>query len=172
MMKYSYSNHIHTEEHKVSCRSSEIKPISKMDLGFRMAFKLPIIRMKYDQLKWLLVVGVSIGIFSCKSDLEEEPIELQTLDQVFDRRDSAGVNANRFLTDCYRYLPSLGNRVGGDFLDAATDDAVSSNPTNTSVQQLATGSYTSDNYQDNLWHLGIRGFERQAFLFKISIVYQ
>ncbi len=98
--------------------------------------------------------------FSCKSDLETEPIELQTLDQVFDKRDSAGVNANRFLADCYRFLPSTGNRVGGDYLDAATDDAVSSNPTNTSVQQLATGSYTSDSYQDNLWATCYQGIRR------------
>ncbi|WP_237241624.1 RagB/SusD family nutrient uptake outer membrane protein [Sphingobacterium sp. B29] len=162
MMKYSYSNHIHAEEREVSCRASEIKSASDMGRGLQMPFKAQLIRIKYNRLKWMFLVGVTLGIFSCKSDLEEEPIELQTLDQVFDRRDSAGVNANRFLTDCYRYLPSLGNRVGGDFLDAATDDAVSSNPTNTSVQQLAAGSYTSDNYQDNLWASWYQGIRKTS----------
>lgn len=115
--------------------------------------------MKMIRFKWFAVLGVASMLFSCKSDLEVEPIELQTLNQIFDTKDSAGVNANRFLADFYRYLPSTGTRVGGDFLDAATDDAVSSNPSNTSVQQLAMGTYTSENYQDNqwgTWYAGIR----------------
>jgi len=110
------------------------------------------------------MAGIGILSFSCTSDLEIEPIELQTLEQVFDQQDSAGVNANRFLADTYRFLPNTGNRVGGDFLDAASDDAVSSNPTNTSVQQLATGSFTADSYQDNLWADYYQGI-RQASIF-------
>jgi len=107
------------------------------------------------------LVGLTIlaSVSSCKNDLENVPIEQQTLDQVFDKQDSAGVNANRFLADCYRYLPSNGNRLGGDFLDAATDDALSSSPTLSAVQQLATGAYTADSYQDNQWaslYQGIR----------------
>ncbi|KKX50872.1 hypothetical protein L950_0208050 [Sphingobacterium sp. IITKGP-BTPF85] len=114
---------------------------------------------------------MALFVFSCKSDLETEPIELQTLDQVFDKRDSAGVNANRFLADCYRFLPSLGNRVGGDYLDASTDDAVSSNPTNTSVQQLATGTYTSDSYLDNQWTANYQGIRRATiFINNIDLV--
>lgn len=126
--------------------------------------------MNYINLKWFGLLGIVVLTFSCKSDLETEPIELQTLDQVFDKRDSAGVNANRFLADCYRFLPSLGNRVGGDYLDAATDDAVSSNPTNTSVQQLATGTYTSDSYQDDQWSSNYQGI-RRATVFINNIDY-
>ncbi|MEC3878949.1 RagB/SusD family nutrient uptake outer membrane protein [Parapedobacter sp. 10938] len=118
--------------------------------------------MNYINLKWFVPVGLVISVFACKSDLEVEPIELQTLDQVFDKDDSAGVEANRFLLACYRYLPETGNRVGGDFLGAATDDAVSSNPTNTSVQQLAMGTYTSDNYQDNRWASWYQGIRRTS----------
>ncbi|WP_398453185.1 RagB/SusD family nutrient uptake outer membrane protein [Sphingobacterium thalpophilum] len=118
--------------------------------------------MNYNPFKWIALSAVALLVFACESDLEVEPVELQTLDQVFDSRDSAGVNAGRFLADCYRFLPALGNRVGGDFLDAATDDAVSSNPTNTSVQQLATGTYTSDSYQDNLWSSWYQGIRRTS----------
>lgn len=118
--------------------------------------------MKHHKLFTVLALGLNIWTFSCKSDLETEPIELQTLDQVFDTNDSAGVNANRFLADCYRYLPELGNRVGGDYLDASTDDAVSSNPTNTSVQQLALGAYTADSYQDNLWSRWYQGIRKTS----------
>jgi len=118
--------------------------------------------MNYMHLKWFIFVGLAVAVFACSSDLEVEPIELQTLYQVFDENDSAGVEANRFLLDCYRFLPETGNRVGGDFLDAATDDAVSSNPTNTSVQQLAMGAYASDNYQDNRWASCYQGIRRAS----------
>jgi len=118
--------------------------------------------MNYKHVKWVALVGLMSAVFACKSDLEVEPIELQTIYQVFDRNDSAGVEANRFLLDCYRFLPTTGNRVGGDFLDAATDDAVSSNPTNTSVQQLAMGTYTSDNYPDNQWASYYQGIRRTS----------
>ncbi|WP_039866393.1 RagB/SusD family nutrient uptake outer membrane protein [Pedobacter sp. BAL39] len=115
--------------------------------------------MKRIYLKCFVMVMLISALFSCKSDLETEPIEQQTLDQVFNSKDSAGVNAERFLIDIYARLPRTYNRVGDDYLDAATDDAISSNTGNTSVQQLAMGTYTSDNYLDNQWgnwYAGIR----------------
>lgn len=119
--------------------------------------------MKYLQYNPFILTLIAFCIlFSCKSELEIVPIEQQTLDQVFNSKDSAGTNANRFLADCYRFLPETGNRVGGDYLDAATDDAVSSNATNTSVQQLATGSYTSDSYPDNRWSENYTGIRRTS----------
>ncbi|MFD1769800.1 RagB/SusD family nutrient uptake outer membrane protein [Sphingobacterium suaedae] len=117
--------------------------------------------MKYINIKWISLIALIVStLSSCESDLEIVPIELQVLEQVFDTKDSAGVNANRFLTDCYRHLPETGNRVGGDFLDAATDDAVSSNPTNTSVQQLAMGTFNADSYPDNLWTTCYQGIRK------------
>ena len=118
--------------------------------------------MKINRLQWFILAGLGMLSMSCMSDLEVEPIELQTLEQVFNTQDSAGVNANRFLSDCYRFLPNTGNRVGGDFLDASSDDAVSSNPTNTSVQQMSTGSYTSDSYPDNQWASNYSGIRRTS----------
>ncbi|WP_256010405.1 RagB/SusD family nutrient uptake outer membrane protein [Desertivirga xinjiangensis] len=115
--------------------------------------------MKKIYMKWLAVAGLASLLFSCKSDLETEPIELQTLDQIFNSKDSAGVNAERFLLDIYTRLPRTYNRVGDDYLDASTDDAISSNPANVSVLQLAQGLNTSENYQDNQWancYSGIR----------------
>ncbi len=107
-------------------------------------------------------------LFSCKSDLEVEPIELQTLDQVFNSQDSAGANAERFLTDIYTRLPRTYNRVGDDYLDAATDDAISSNSANVSVQQLSLGTYSADSYQDNQWTNNYAGI-RQANIFISNI---
>ncbi|MBE8715331.1 RagB/SusD family nutrient uptake outer membrane protein [Sphingobacterium hungaricum] len=118
--------------------------------------------MKFINLTGVILIGLAVLTYSCKSDLETEPIELQTLEEIFNVKDSVGANAERFLADSYRFLPSTGNRVGGDFLDAATDDAVSSNPTNTSVQQLALGTYSSDSYHDNFWTSGYEGIRRTS----------
>jgi hypothetical protein len=115
--------------------------------------------MKNIYHRLITAAGLMLALHACKSDLELVPIEQQTIDQVFDKRDSAGRNAERFLTDIYTRLPTKNNRVGGDYLDAATDDAISSNTTNTSVQQLATGAYTAAGYPDNQWgtfYAGIR----------------
>lgn len=99
----------------------------------------------------LLIAGIATLIVSCQRTLETVPIEQQTLDLVFDSQDSAGVQANRFLYDMYIHVPGIYNRVGGDFLGSSTDDAISSNPSNTSVQQLAQGSYSSTGYPDDQW---------------------
>lgn len=107
--------------------------------------------MKKIYYKLLFIATISALTFSCKSDFEAVPIEQQTLEFLFNKKDSAGVNANKFLYDIFTSLPRLANRVGGDYLDAGTDDAISSNTSNTSVQQLATGSYTATNYPDNQW---------------------
>ncbi len=114
--------------------------------------------------KLFTVAGMMSVFCACKSNLEVVPIEQQTLEQVFNTRDSAGVNAERFLTDTYTRIINKGTRVGDDFLDAATDDAISSNTTNTSVQQLAMGTYTAANYQDNQWSNCYAGI-RQANIF-------
>jgi len=128
--------------------------------------------MEHRNLKWakwaLQAATVAYVSLACKSDLEDVPIEFQTLGQVFNERDSAGVNANRFLLDCYVSLPENGNRVGDDFLDAATDDALSSNPGISSVQRLATGTYTAAAYPDNVWAARYTGI-RKTTIFILNI---
>lgn len=99
----------------------------------------------------LLMAIIVTLIVSCQPTLETVPIEQQTLDLVFDSQDSAGVQANKFLYDMYTHIPSIYNRVGDDFLGSATDDAISSNTSNTSVQQLAKGTYSSNGYPDDQW---------------------
>jgi starch-binding outer membrane protein, SusD/RagB family len=107
--------------------------------------------MKKYCYKLLGIAVVTLLIISCERTLEDVPIEQQTIDQLFDQNDSAGTNAERFLLDIYTHFPDMYARLGGDYLDAATDDAISSNTTNTSVQQLAMGTYTSDGYPDDQW---------------------
>ncbi|MCK7555951.1 RagB/SusD family nutrient uptake outer membrane protein [Chitinophaga sedimenti] len=90
---------------------------------------------------WILLAG---GLATaCNKDYEKVPLEEVTIEYVFDRDDSLGTYANKFLNSIYATLPTGYNRVGGDLLDAASDDAVSG-LTGTSVAgQLATGAYTS-----------------------------
>ncbi|MGX5688388.1 RagB/SusD family nutrient uptake outer membrane protein [Arcticibacter tournemirensis] len=143
---------------KNSCDLTSRRMIANDYTNTSGASKKPIILMK-KYYKVLFLAGLTSLYASCKRDLETVPIEQQTLDVIFDSRDSAGANANRFLYDSYLHLPSIHNRVGGDFLDAGADDAISSNTSNTSVFQLATGAYTANGYPDNQWsnfYTGIR----------------
>lgn len=93
----------------------------------------------------LLASLVLFGVASCKKDYEKIPLEKVTIDYVFDKDDSLGTNARTYLNSIYaRLLPANSNynRVGGDLLDAASDDAISSSATNISdVQKIATGVY-------------------------------
>lgn len=113
----------------------------------------------------MLLIGCIMEIMaSCQQTLETVPVQQQTLDLVFDPKDSAGVQANRFLYDLYANMPKIYNSVGDDFLDAATDNAVSSNMSNTSVQQLAQGTYSSTGYPDDQW-ANEYAYIRQANIF-------
>ncbi|MBR1518488.1 MAG: RagB/SusD family nutrient uptake outer membrane protein [Prevotella sp.] len=94
----------------------------------------------------LLSVVLVAAATSCTDDYEELPVDQYTIEYVFSETDSAGVQAVRFLNAIYSMLPSGYNRVGSDFLDAASDDAVSlymdSDP---DVLRLQTGRYTESN---------------------------
>lgn len=91
----------------------------------------------------LLALCVSSSFFSCRKDYEEVPLEQVTIDYVFNKDDSLGTDASKFLTSIYAQLPEGYNRVNGDLLDAASDDAVSGLTGTSDVQKLATGAYSS-----------------------------
>ena len=84
-----------------------------------------------------------LAIAGCKK-YEQFPVDKVGIDKIFDPRDSAGVNAQHYLYGVYSILKNGHNRVGGDYLDAASDDAISSasGPTNV-VTILSTASYNS-----------------------------
>lgn len=91
----------------------------------------------------LLLAGCITVIISCRKDYEVIPLEKVTIEYVFDQDDSLGTYANKFLNNIYAKLPNGYNRVGGDLLDAASDDAISGLVGTSAVSQLATGAYTS-----------------------------
>src|SRR5579859_1790964 len=99
---------------------------------------------------------LAAAITACQKQYEPVPLgEQVTLDYAFDTKDSAGTLALTFLSTCYlEALPNGHNRVGGDYLDAASDDAVSNKLTVSPVQQIATGAYSaaSPNADDEWTH--------------------
>lgn len=102
-----------------------------------------------------------LTISSCSKAYEDVPLGQQIpLDLAFDTHDSAGVYAIRYLLNVYNGLPNGHNRIGGNYLASASDDAVSSASGTPAVQQIATGAYTaSATNADNVWnnyYAGIR----------------
>jgi starch-binding outer membrane protein, SusD/RagB family len=108
-----------------------------------------------------IITLTAIGT-GCQKNYESVPLGQQvTLDYAFNTKDSAGTMALQFLTTCYlESLQSGHNRLSGDYLDAASDDAVSSSLTVSAVQEIAIGAYSAatpnadDEWQRN--YFGIR----------------
>ncbi len=105
----------------------------------------------------LLLAGVSAGIMllaSCKKYYEPVPVEAVTGDYIWDTKDSNGVYASQFLFSIYASLPDGQNRISRDFLDAGSDDAVTSKTSAAPITLLATNGVTIFNNPDDLWVTG------------------
>lgn len=120
-----------------------------------------------------LALAVLLIVAGCKK-YEQFPVDKVTINYVFDPKDSDGVNAQQFLYGIYADLKNGHNRVNGDYLDAASDDAVSSamGPSN-QVTILSTGAYNSYTVPsgENLWayyYAGIRS--ANEFINNIDVV--
>lgn len=95
---------------------------------------------------------------SCEKDPETEPREIITEDLVWDKNDVNANFARQFLNSIYTFLPQGFNRIGGDFLDAATNDAM---PTRigTAVESYTNGRINVVQNPDAYWgnsYAGIR----------------
>ncbi len=101
-----------------------------------------------------ILAVISVFAISCTDNYEGLPVNQQTEEYIFSRTDSAGTLATEFLNSIYSALPNGHNRVDGDYLDAASDDALSlyfdSDP---DTRRLQTGSYTASNMvrSDMIW---------------------
>jgi hypothetical protein len=91
--------------------------------------------------KIFIGLGLITLVVACKKT-ETFPVDKISGAYVFDVRDSAGTSALQYLLNVYSILPYGHNRVNGDYLDAASDDAVSA-AVGGQVSILATGSYNS-----------------------------
>lgn len=106
---------------------------------------------------------------SCRK-LELEPKDWFGKDLVFDTMDVNGTIANFNLNDIYNYIPGGFNRIGGDFLDAATDDAIPSR-NNTLVEYFTNGRISVLNNPDAYFGNSYYGIRRvNIFLANINNV--
>lgn len=79
-----------------------------------------------DKLKTCaLLLLLSAAHYGC-TKTESLPLEAKTEDLIYDKMDVNGFYADQALTDLYTFLPKGFNRIDGSYLDAATDDAVTS----------------------------------------------
>ncbi len=121
-------------------------------------------------LLYRITIGCVIMLTACTKNIEKIPLELNTIEYIFDKDDSLGVNAERFMSGIYNTVPRGYNRVSSDILDAATDDAISSATGSTDVYKLATGGFTSSNFPfgENFWATCYSGI-RKANIFITNI---
>ena len=92
--------------------------------------------------KYLTFLGMGLLFMAsaCNDGYEKEPVEHFTLDYVFSRVDSAGIQSRYFLNNIYlEHLYSGYNRIDGDFLDAASDDAISIDNNSPEIYKLFMG---------------------------------
>ncbi|MBC7888238.1 MAG: RagB/SusD family nutrient uptake outer membrane protein [Ferruginibacter sp.] len=123
--------------------------------------------MKRSIIFFSLGLLVWVALPSCKKDPETEPREIITGELIFDKKDVNAILAKQFLNNVYNFLPNGFNRIGGDFLDAATNDAV---PTRigTSVENYTNGRISVVQNPDNYWGNSYAGI-RQANIFLANI---
>lgn len=93
----------------------------------------------------LLLATISVLMFSaCTDDYEKFPVDQFTNDYFFSKTDSMGVQVRQFLNSIYDFLPSGHNEHGGDYLDTATDDALSIKQDDPDVYKLLVGRYSAN----------------------------
>jgi hypothetical protein len=109
------------------------------------------------KLFYILLLVTSLGallLSACQKTYESVPLGQQiTLDLAFDSRDSLGKQAMVYLLTTYAQSFYNGhNRVSGNYMDAASDDAISSASGIPAVQAIATGAYSaSQPNSDDQW---------------------
>ena len=98
---------------------------------------------------WMLLLTA----VSCTDSYEGTPVNMFTEDYLFSRTDSNGVVARQFLNRISWYMRNGHNGVNGDYLDAASDDALSVNSGDPDVYKLAVGRYSASSTipSDMIW---------------------
>lgn len=118
--------------------------------------------------KYLTFLGMGLLFMAsaCNDGYEKEPVEHFTLDYVFSRVDSAGIQSRYFLNNIYlEHLYSGYNRIDGDFLDAASDDAISIDNNSPEIYKLFMGRYSAvSRLRDMEWGAYYQGIRKANIL--------
>lgn len=117
---------------------------------------------------YIILYSISIlAIYSGCKRVETEPRDWIQSDLVWDEKDRNGTVAGFFLNSVYTYIPGGFNRIGGDYLDAASGDAIPSR-LNTSVEFYTNGRVSVINNPDAYWGSSYAGI-RAANIFLANI---
>lgn len=120
-------------------------------------------------MKKLYIAAILFCLAGC-SKIEDGPLERITENYVFDPIDKNGFYAEQFLNNIYSILPNGYNRIGGDMLDAATDDAVPSQ-NGVNVERFTKSTITALFNPDDAWAKNYAGIRKvNIFLANIDIV--
>lgn len=118
----------------------------------------------YKNIIYFLAVALLLGsTTACRKDIEDRKADAIMEDLVWDEQDSLGVVAEFFVNNLYNYLPEGFNRIDGDYLDAATDDAIPSRNSAT-ISYFNNGRVSSLNYPDPYFSKGYAGIRRVNLL--------
>jgi starch-binding outer membrane protein, SusD/RagB family len=104
------------------------------------------------------LVSFVLLVSSCKK-VETEPRDWFGADVVFDTLDRLGTVAAFNLNDLYNYIPGGFNRINGDFLDAASGDAIPSR-NNTLVEYYTNRRISVLNNPEPYWANSYYGIRR------------
>lgn len=119
--------------------------------------------------KLIIAAYTALSFIGC-AKIEDGPLERLTENYVFDPTDRNGFYAEQFLNNIYSILPNGYNRVGGDLLDAATDDAMPSRD-GVSIERFTTSSLSALSNPDDAWGKNYEGIRKvNIFLKNIDIV--
>ena len=113
---------------------------------------------------------------ACTDSYESTPVDMFTEDYLFSRTDSNGTVVRKYLNRIYYYMRNGHNGVNGDYLDAASDDALSVISSESDVYKLAIGRYSASNLinSDMIWSdrligiKGTRGVGKTTFLLQYA----
>ncbi|MGE5520187.1 MAG: RagB/SusD family nutrient uptake outer membrane protein [Candidatus Dadabacteria bacterium] len=116
----------------------------------------------------ILFTGMLALTWSSCTKYEQEPKDWFKSDLTFDTLDKNGIVAGYDLNNIYTYLPNGFNRIDGDFLDAASGDAIPSRY-NTTVENYTKGTVSVINNPDPYWGTAYYGI-RRSNIFLSNIV--
>ena len=120
---------------------------------------------------FLLFFGSAWMFSSCKKTYESLPLDQLTDQYIWDQNDSNATYASQYLSSIYASLPVTLNRIGQDFMDAASDDAISSQTSQSPIELIGTGGITIFSNPDNTWITDYTGVRLSTiFLNNFSIV--
>ncbi|MES2276425.1 MAG: RagB/SusD family nutrient uptake outer membrane protein [Bacteroidota bacterium] len=123
----------------------------------------------YQIKTFALLLVMSIAQFGCIKN-ESVPLDLKTEDLIYDKMDINGFYADQALTNLYTFLPKGFNRVDNSYLDAATDDGITSQ-VSSNIDILSRGLQSPTQLVDDAFSTNYTGIYRaNQFLSKIDVV--